>query len=60
MNINFGIDRASIRKCGAQLGTILVGPDSQSTCTKICRIGALGPIGTIGLRQALGVDGVFF
>ena len=38
---------------GAQLGTMSVGPGSQSTCTKACRIGRgaqLGPIGPIGLR----------
>ena len=43
-------------RCGAQLGTILVGPGSQSTCTKVCRIGHrahLGAIGPVGLRPAL-------
>ena len=48
--------RAGRRRYGAQLGTILVGPGSQSTCTKVCRIGCgaqLGAIGPIGLRPAL-------
>ena len=43
-------------QCGAQLGTISVGPGSQSTCTKVCRIGRgaqLGAIGPNGLRPAL-------
>ena len=31
--------RAGLRRCGPQLGTISVGPGSQSTCTKVCRIG---------------------
>ena len=32
--------RTGLRRCGAQLGTISVGPGSQSTCTKVCRIGS--------------------
>ena len=50
------IGRAGFMRCGSQLGTISVGPGSQSTCTKVCRIarGAqLGAIGPIGLRPAL-------
>ena len=50
------ITRADLRRCGAQLGTISVGPGSQSTCTKVCRIGRgaqLGAICLIGLRPAL-------
>ena len=46
----------SVRRCGAQLGTISVGPGSQSTCTKVCRIrrGAqMGAIGPTGLGPAL-------
>ena len=48
--------RADLRGCGAQLETISVGPGSQSTCTKVCRIGRgaqLEAIGTIVLRLAL-------
>ena len=48
--------RAGLRRCGAQLGIISVGPDSQSTCTNVCKIGRgskLGAIGPIGLRPAL-------
>ena len=48
--------RAGLRRSGAQLGTISVAPGSQSTCTKVCRIGSgahLGAIGSIGLRSAL-------
>ena len=30
------VSRAGLRRCGAQLGTISVGPGSQSACTKIC------------------------
>ena len=59
--LNFGLTpldkhvlvfRAGLRRCGVQLGTISVGPGSQSTCTKVCRIGrgaqlgALCPIGS--------------
>ena len=47
--------RASLRRCGAQMGTISVGPDSQSTCTKVNRIGRgaqLGAVGPFGLRSA--------
>ena len=50
------ISRTGLRKCGAQLGTISVGPGSQSTCTEVCRIGRgaqLGAIGPTGLRPAL-------
>ena len=53
-----GVRRAGLMRCGAQLGPISVGPGSQSTCTKVYRIGRgaqLGAIGPIGLRQALGV-----
>ena len=32
--------RADLRRCVAQLGTISVGQGSQSTCTKVCRIGS--------------------
>ena len=49
-------NRASLRRCRAQLETISVGPDSQSTSTKVYRIGRgaqLGAIGQIGLRLAL-------
>ena len=46
-------DRAVLRRCGAQLGPISVGPGSQSTCIKVCRIGRGAPIGPIGLRPAL-------
>ena len=49
-------NRACLRRCGAQLGTISVGPGSQSTCTKVCRIGRgaqLGVIGPIGLILVL-------
>ena len=52
-----GQPRARIKKCGAKLGTLLVGPGSQSTCTMVCRIGRgaqLGAIGPVGLRLALG------
>ena len=45
-----------LRSCGAQLGTISVGRGSQSTCSKVCRIGRgalLGAIGRTGLRLAL-------
>ena len=48
--------RVGLSWCGAQLGTISVGPGSQSPCTKVCRIGRgaqLGAIGPIGLRPAL-------
>ena len=38
--------RAGLRRCGAQLGTISVGPGSQSTCTKVCRIGRGAQIGS--------------
>ena len=41
---------------GAQFATISVGPGSQSTCTKVCRIGRgaqLGAIGPIGLKPTL-------
>ena len=36
----------SLRRCGAQFGTILVSPGSQSTCTKVCRIGRGAQIGS--------------
>ena len=45
--------RAGLRMCGAQLGTISVSPGSQSTCTKVCRIGHGAQLGAIGLRPAL-------
>ena len=32
-------NRAGLMRSEAQLGTISVGPGSQSTCTKVCRIG---------------------
>ena len=54
------VDRPSLRRYGAHLGTNSVGPGSQSTCTnKVCRIGRgaqLGAIGPIGLRPAPVVD----
>ena len=40
-------------RCGAQLRTISVGPGTQSTCTKVCRIGRGAQLGVVGLRQAL-------
>ena len=55
-----GGGRAGLRRCGAQMGPISVGPGSQSSFTKVCRIrrGAqLGAIGPIDLRLALGVRG---
>ena len=39
--------RAGLRRCGVQLGTISVGPGSQSTCTKVCRIGRGAQLGAI-------------
>ena len=56
MRVGRGEARAGLRRCGAQLGTILVGPGSQSTCNKVCRTGCraqLGAISPIGLRPAL-------
>ena len=43
------LPRAGLRRCGAQLGTISVGPGSQSTCTKVCRIGRGTQLGAIRL-----------
>ena len=51
--VDEGVSRVGLRRCGPQLGTISVGPGSQSTCTKVCRIrsGAqLRPIGPIGCK----------
>ena len=41
--------RAGIRRRGAQLGTISVGPGSQSSCTKVCRIEQGAQLGTISV-----------
>ena len=60
-NSTYTVHRAGLVRCWAQLGTISVGPGSQSTFTKICRIGRgaqLGAIGPIGLRPALTVHTV--
>ena len=49
---SFGMNspsRAGLRRCGAQLGVISVGPDSQSTCIKVCRIGCGAQLGVISV-----------
>ena len=54
------VHNVGLRMCGAKLGTSSVGSGSQSTCTKVCRIGRgaqLGAIGPNGLRPALIVHG---
>ena len=42
------VSRAGVRRSGAQLGTISVGPGSQSTCTKVCRNGRGVQLGVTG------------